>query len=63
MKFNIRRILTNAAIVKGNSGGPVFDCNSNVIGIAVTGSDSLTTAQDTENHGIIPVEALKLIGR
>ncbi len=63
MKSGFHRILRNGAILKGNRGGPVFDRNSNVIGIAVTGCDSLTTAHETENHGIIPVEALKLIGR
>lgn len=57
----IRRLLTNASIVAGNSGGPVFDKNSKVIGVAVTGSDCTEKANETENHGIIPIEALKYL--
>lgn len=58
----ILRILTNAPIVAGNSGGPVLDTQSRVIGIAVTGSDRMEDAQETENHGIIPIDALTFLG-
>lgn len=54
----IRRLLINAAIISGNSGGPVIDATNKVIGIAVTGADCSEDAQSTENHGVIPVEAL-----
>ncbi|WP_446811604.1 S1 family peptidase [Methylomonas sp. 2BW1-5-20] len=58
----IRRILTNAPIVAGASGAPVLDKGNNVVGIAVTGSDSIATAHNTEKHGIIPIDAIKFLG-
>jgi len=57
----IRRILTNAAIIAGMSGGPVLDKDNRVIGIAVTGVDTMQNAQETENHGIIPIDALEFV--
>ena len=54
----IRRILTNVPIVSGNSGGPVIGADGTVIGVAVTGADSFAESSDTENHGIIPIDAL-----
>ena len=57
----IRRLLVNATIVSGNSGGPVFDGNNNVIGVAVTGADCSENAQKTENHGVIPIDALEYL--
>lgn len=57
----IRRILTNAPIIAGNSGGPVVDGNNKVVGVAVTGADSMQTTQETENHGIIPINALQYL--
>jgi trypsin-like peptidase len=57
----IRRILTNAPIVAGASGAPVLDASGRVIGVAVTGSDRMENAQDTEDHSIIPIDALNLV--
>jgi S1-C subfamily serine protease len=57
----LRRILTNASIIAGNSGGPVFDERSRVIGIAVTRADRMEEANETENHGIIPVNAINYL--
>jgi len=57
----VKRIITNVPIVAGNSGGPVLDASSRVVGIAVTGSDSYETAAATENHGIIPIDVLALL--
>ena len=54
----IRRVLTNAPIVAGSSGGPVVDSSGVVVGLAVTGADRMEVVQDTENHGIVPIDAL-----
>ncbi len=61
IRSGIRRILTNAPIVAGASGGPVLDKNNRVVGVAVTGSDSFGQASDTEKHGVIPIDALRLL--
>jgi S1-C subfamily serine protease len=55
----IRRILTNAPIIAGNSGGPVLGADGKVIGVAVTGAENTSTAHETENHGVIPIDALQ----
>lgn len=59
----VKRVITDAPIVAGNSGGPVLDRGSRVVGIAVTGSDSLETAHATENHGVIPIDVLDVISK
>lgn len=58
-KSAIRRILVDAHIIAGNSGGPVLDKSNRVIGVAVTGADSFVNASTTENHGVIPIDALQ----
>ena len=58
---SIRRVLTNAAVVAGGSGGPVLDKSGAVVGVAVTGSKNFGQAAETENHGIIPIDALGLL--
>ena len=63
MVSGIRRLLVNAPIVAGNSGGPVVNRNNQVIGVAVTGSDRMESAHDTENHGVIPIDALQFLKR
>lgn len=57
----VRRLLTNAGIVAGMSGGPVLSNNHTVIGIAVTGANRMETVTGTEDHGVIPIEALSLL--
>ena len=57
------RIQINADIIYGNSGGPVFDKNWKVIGIAARGAESQDAASETEFHGVIPIsEVYKLLG-
>ena len=57
----IRRILTNAAIVAGGSGGPVLDREGKVVGVAVTGAESLGEVGDTEDLGIVPIDAMDIL--
>jgi len=59
MVSGIQRILTNAPIVAGNSGGPVVGGDNKIVGIAVTGAEMMNLAQEIENHGIVPIDALK----
>ncbi len=57
----VRRVLTNVSIVSGTSGGPVMGTGNLVVGIAVTGADRMENVLATENHGIIPIDALKFL--
>jgi hypothetical protein len=57
----VRRLLTNAPIVRGMSGGPAIGRDNKVIGVCVTGTDRLATADDTEDKSIIPIDALGLL--
>jgi len=57
----LRHILVNSPLISGNSGGPAFDKDSKVIGIAVTGADRMSKAHETEKHGLIPIEALNYL--
>lgn len=61
MVSGIRRVLTNAPIVAGNSGGPVIGPQNKVIGVAVTGAELMEKSQETENHGIVPIDALNFL--
>ena len=54
----IRRPLTNAGIVRGNSGGPVLSQANVVVGVAATGGDNVAEAERTEDQSIVPIDAL-----
>ncbi|MEP3198749.1 MAG: serine protease [Lentilitoribacter sp.] len=61
MKSGVRRLLTNAGIVSGMSGGPAIAEDNRVVGICVTGSDYMQESRETEDQSIIPVSALDLL--
>lgn len=61
MRSGVRRLLTNAGIVAGMSGGPAIGANNHVIGVCVTGSDNFQETRETEDQSIIPIEALDLL--
>ncbi|MCK0101976.1 serine protease [Pseudohalocynthiibacter sp. F2068] len=61
MKSGVRRLLTNAGIVSGMSGGPAIAQDNRVIGICVTGSNYMQKSRETEDQSIIPVSALELL--
>lgn len=61
MRSGVRRLLTNAGIVGGMSGGPAIGNDNRVIGICVTGADFMQEGRDTEDQSIIPVDALNLL--
>lgn len=60
-KSGIKRFMVDASIICGNSGGPILDGEMKVIGVAVTGSDKMETADETEDHGVIPINAIQLL--
>lgn len=62
MKSAVKRFLIDTSIIAGNSGGPVMNQNLEVIGVAVTGADRMEDADRTEEHGVIPINALELMG-
>jgi RNA-directed DNA polymerase len=59
----IRRILTDAPIIAGVSGGPVLNDALEVVGVAATGADNAVKARQTEFNSVIPVEALAHLTR
>lgn len=60
-KSSVRRMLTNAPIIAGMSGGPALGGSGNVIGVCVSGSEFFRNAGETEDHAIIPVSALDIL--
>jgi RNA-directed DNA polymerase len=60
-KSTIRRFNISASIIAGNSGGPVVNRYRRVAGVAVTGADNIEEAEQTEEHGVIPIGALSYL--
>ncbi len=60
-KSGVRRMLTNASIIAGMSGGPALGASGNVIGVCVSGSKFFQGASETEDHAIIPVSAFDIL--
>ncbi|KQM52126.1 hypothetical protein ASE69_20125 [Sphingomonas sp. Leaf208] len=57
----VRRLLTNAGIVAGMSGGPAVSEGREVIGICANGAPYMQDVRDTEDQAIIPIAALNLL--
>jgi S1-C subfamily serine protease len=57
----VKRLLIDANIITGNSGGPVLDKDNRVIGVAAKGSSTETEAGVTDKHEVIPIDALKYL--
>jgi S1-C subfamily serine protease len=57
----VNHILVSNTLVEGNSGGPAFNNQGEVIGVVVTGSSTFETASKTEKHGLIPINVLHLL--
>ena len=60
MRKGIRHFHISCAIVFGNSGGPVL-LGDRVIGVAFRGSDTDEAADQTDEHGVIPVSAIRIL--
>lgn len=60
-KGGVRRMLTNAGIVVGMSGGPAVGDGHKVIGVLATGAAWMQDARETEDQSIIPISALDLL--
>jgi hypothetical protein len=43
------------------SGAPVIGAAGDAVGVAVTGADSWPEADDTEDRGMIPIDALSFL--
>ena len=54
----INRIIVNIGLVSGISGGPGINKEGKVVGICATGAPANSKIHDTENHSLIPSNAL-----
>src|SRR5207237_1389363 len=52
------RLLVEGSIAAGMSGGPVVDATGRVIGVVVSGAETLSQANMTERHGFISIETV-----
>jgi len=61
VKGGVRRLLTNAGIVAGMSGGPAVSSGRQVVGICANGAPYFQDARDTEDQALIPVDAIDML--
>jgi len=57
----VDRFIISAAIVGGNSGGPILNESNHVVGVAATGVSGGLQHGATHNHSFIPISALKYL--
>ncbi len=57
----VRRLLTNAGIVAGMSGGPAISSGRKVIGVCANGASYMQETRDTEDQAIIPIAAVEIV--
>lgn len=57
----VRRLLTNAGIVAGMSGGPAVGVGRQVIGVCANGAPWMQDVRQMEDQAIIPIAALDLL--
>ncbi len=54
----IQRIRLNLPVIYGNSGGPAFDSQGRLVGVAVTGAGTLAEAEKAKDNSLVPIGAL-----
>ena len=57
--FDVDRIQVGHGIIYGMSGGPVFNSNREVMGVAVSGAKEPASEPDIANYGVIPIGELQ----
>ena len=57
--FDVDRIQVAHGIIYGMSGGPVFNSDREVIGVAVSGAKEPASEPDIANFGVIPIRELQ----
>jgi S1-C subfamily serine protease len=60
IKSTLNYICIDSPIIKGHSGGPVFNSNNQVVGIAAIGP-AAQYANETSNFAILPISILEQI--
>ena len=63
MSLTLSRAALGMRLFIAENGGPVITAGNKVIGVAVTGAERMEESQETENHGIIPIDALAFLKR